>query len=529
VTTRSVDVLVAGDVDLQDLDPLVRDGCWVETCPSVLAAVARLRDGGARLVVADAGLLAGREHEAFDAFRLAGARRVLALFPPRTAHRATRSDRSGADAALALPAHPGAVLDAVRKLLEAAQTDSQPIVLVPAPPDAAAAFLAPAAADAAPGPAGPPGQDGVRIASPTPAPEPLGRAGDVVSVEALIGDIAVVNRSVNDLERLLDQVVSSFIRRSGASRCSIMLKDTSRGRDELYVRKSAGLPDEHARDRVAFGEGLSGRVASTGEALLVKDLDRSSVGRRVLPEREGEREYRTGSCLILPLRASEGVAGVVCLSDKITGEPFSEDDRRTLSFLADHTAQALENARKFKQLRDLSVVDELTGLYNRRHLQRSLEQEIQRANRYHRQMTLAILDVDFFKNYNDVCGHPAGDRALASIGETLRTQLREVDIVARYGGEEFAVILPETSASPEAGASNPFPFLERLRSKIETTLFAGEERIPGGCLTISGGVACFPDDAEDLQSLVDVADRALYEAKEQGRNRVVYRGHSISG
>jgi diguanylate cyclase (GGDEF)-like protein len=221
------------------------------------------------------------------------------------------------------------------------------------------------------------------------------------------------------------------------------------------------------------------------------------------------------------------VIGVVCLADKITGDPFDGDDLRTLTFLADHIAQALENALKYRQLRELSVVDELTGLYNRRHFQRSLEQEVQRATRYDRQITLALLDLDQFKSYNDLCGHPAGDRALTHLGEILRDGLREVDIVARYGGEEFAVILPETNARPSAGASSPFPFLERLRKSIEEAAFPGEERLPSGRLTVSGGVACFPDDADNVQSLIDAADRALYEAKEQGRNRFVYRGKRL--
>ena len=151
---------------------------------------------------------------------------------------------------------------------------------------------------------------------------------------------------------------------------------------------------------------------------------------------------------------------------------------------------------------------------------------MQRARRYDRQVTLALFDVDHFKKYNDTCGHPAGDRVLATIGSILRTSLREVDIVARYGGEEFAVILPETAANPGA-ATSPFPFLERLRARVQETDFDGQKGMPGGRVTLSGGIACFPDDAQSIDDLIRVADEALYESKARGRNTITYRGSPI--
>ena len=154
--------------------------------------------------------------------------------------------------------------------------------------------------------------------------------------------------------------------------------------------------------------------------------------------------------------------------------------------------------------------------------------EIQRARRYDRPLTVAIMDLDHFKRYNDTCGHPAGDRALAKVGDILRTALREVDIVARHGGEEFAVILPETSPAAMNGTKEPFPFLERLRQKIEETAFEGEEQLPGGNLTVSVGVACFPSDADTAEDLFQKADDALYASKGHGRNVVTYRGRPVT-
>ena len=221
--------------------------------------------------------------------------------------------------------------------------------------------------------------------------------------------------------------------------------------------------------------------------------------------------------------------GVVCLADKADGSAFDDADLRGLSFLADQAGQAVLNAQKLRQMQDLSVVDELTGLYNRRYFQRALAREVQRARRYDRSLTIALMDLDRFKLFNDLCGHPAGDRALARVGEVLRSALREVDIVARHGGEEFAVILPETSATEADGSRNPFPFLERLRRLVEEAEIEGEERLPGGRLTISIGVACFPDDATTAEDLLQKADDALYVSKERGRNCVSYRGRPVRG
>lgn len=507
-------VLVAGEVEVPELHDLSAQGVEVERASSLVRALEILGRGGREcVVVVDARLVNGREESALGALREAGARTLVAVYPAAIAHRAPRADRAGADVTLTLPAHPDRFANLLRRIAE------RP---APAPHlDALASVEAP----------GRPARtmaetdgDEIRIA-PAPDVETLrAQPANGISVEALIGDVAVINRSVDDLERLLDQVVASFIRRSGARRCSVMLRDSTGGRDELYVRKAAGLPDPEAWDPVPVGSGISGHVARTGNPLLVRDLKETD-----LPAAAGARsDYRTESFLVLPLRGSEGVGGVVCLSDKSSGEPFTEADQRVLLFLADHAAQAIENALKVRQLQDLSVIDELTGLFNRRQFQRSLEREVQRARRYQRHLTLALFDLDHFKKYNDVCGHQAGDRALSLVGELLRTSLREVDIVARYGGEEFAVILPETTARPEAGASNPFPFLERLRRQVEEAQFPGQEKLPGGSLTLSGGLACFPDDADSVDELIREADRALYVSKAHGRNRISYRGRPLN-
>ncbi len=166
-------------------------------------------------------------------------------------------------------------------------------------------------------------------------------------------------------------------------------------------------------------------------------------------------------------------------------------------------------------LMELAVRDGLTGLFNLRHFRHILNEELSRAERYRRQLCLVMIDVDHFKNYNDTHGHPAGDEVLKTLAGILNKRLRDVDRSARYGGEEFLVLLPETDL--EKGRT----VAEDLRVQMEEYPFRGRESQPFGKVTISLGVAAFPQDGPDADTLIKVADDALYRAKNRGRNRVV--------
>jgi diguanylate cyclase (GGDEF)-like protein len=223
----------------------------------------------------------------------------------------------------------------------------------------------------------------------------------------------------------------------------------------------------------------------------------------------------------------ENLVGVLNLADREDGRPFEERDLNLLARLAGQAALTLDNALRLRRMRALSIIDDLTGLYNRRFFRRYLEREFRRATRYKRPLTLAILDLDHFKAFNDLNGHEAGNRALRKIGEILKTSFRTTDIACRYGGEEFAVILPETEKGAgfvpdrEDETVGAFRFLERVRARIEEEKFENEDRLPSGRLTISGGVASYPDDADTVEDLLETADRSLYLAKADGKNRVV--------
>jgi diguanylate cyclase (GGDEF)-like protein len=161
----------------------------------------------------------------------------------------------------------------------------------------------------------------------------------------------------------------------------------------------------------------------------------------------------------------------------------------------------------------------LTGLHNRRSFQERLQQEVDRANRYHRPLSLIMIDIDHFKMYNDTHGHVRGDDILVEVANTLKRLSRTSDIVARYGGEEFAFILPETDRT------NAEALGKRLREQVEGCQFLGEVHLPGQTLTISVGIASYtPPDTKE--ALLEAADMALYQAKREGRNRVVVWQHN---
>ncbi|HOX06468.1 MAG TPA: diguanylate cyclase [Planctomycetota bacterium] len=165
----------------------------------------------------------------------------------------------------------------------------------------------------------------------------------------------------------------------------------------------------------------------------------------------------------------------------------------------------------------LAVTDGLTGLFNHRYFQDRLERTLVRAAETRQPVSLLMIDIDYFKQYNDLNGHIAGDVALREMAAILRRSVKRDDVVARYGGEEFAVVMASTGREAARGAA------ERLRTEAEKAEFPNEQVLPGGNLTISVGLATFPDDAADRAGLIERADAALYSAKHGGRNRVCWR------
>jgi len=214
----------------------------------------------------------------------------------------------------------------------------------------------------------------------------------------------------------------------------------------------------------------------------------------------------------VPLSSSGDVLGVLSLATSVPGG-FNSRERKLLQTLANNAATAVQNAQLFKQRESEAIRAGLTWLYNHRFFQERLAQEEERARRYGRFFSVIILDIDHFKIYNDNFGHPAGDQLLIALARILEESIRGVDMAARYGGEEFAIVLPECE---KPGA---VLVAQRIREKVEEYANPHQEIYN---LTISAGVSTFPEDGQTAPDVVNKADQALYRAKKEGRNRVVY-------
>jgi diguanylate cyclase (GGDEF)-like protein len=218
------------------------------------------------------------------------------------------------------------------------------------------------------------------------------------------------------------------------------------------------------------------------------------------------------SILMVPMLLRGEPIGIMIAADKSGPSGFSSKDEDLLLNLAFHAAYAIEKVSFYEEIIKKASTDGLTGLFNHRTFQERLKEEIERAKRFGHSVSLLMMDIDRFKNFNDAFGHLIGDEMLKSIADIIKNNIRSIDIAARYGGEEFAVILPEIDLK---GA---LIVAERIRKKVEVFKIPMDDKERG--VTISIGVVTFPEDASTRELLIDRADKALYLAKRTGRNRV---------
>jgi two-component system cell cycle response regulator len=205
--------------------------------------------------------------------------------------------------------------------------------------------------------------------------------------------------------------------------------------------------------------------------------------------------------------------GVLAAYRRDVGRPFSKEDLDMVVFLAEQGGVAIENVLLHEETTRLSLTDGLTGVWNRRYFQMQFRQVLATATRFARPFSLLMLDLDHFKDVNDNYGHQRGDEILVEFAQRVNEALREVDTFARYGGEEFICLLSETDTS---GAQTT---ADKILRAIRATPF-GEKGGQGLRLTVSIGIASYPEHGDSFGALVDAADKALYRAKQEGRDRV---------
>jgi diguanylate cyclase (GGDEF)-like protein len=282
----------------------------------------------------------------------------------------------------------------------------------------------------------------------------------------------------------------------------------------LSIKCGKGLNEKIVQNlRVKPGQGIAGLVFETGRSLLVKNVDQDPR----FTERQRAR-YKTKSLICVPLRIDQRKIGVINLTDK-TGDGFDENDLKLVESVASHASVALDRTDYYKMsedLRKISITDSLTDLYNRRFFQDRINEEIERSRRHGLPVSLIMLDIDNFKQYNDTYGHLAGDEALRLTAATIKNSVRNIDRVARYGGEEFAVILPMTEI---AAARDIASF---LNSQWGGWPLLSDDALRALAVKLTRpawGFTSFPQHADNPFDLVGNADKALC-AKLNGKNRV---------
>ncbi|WP_229068004.1 diguanylate cyclase [Actinoplanes sp. DH11] len=330
---------------------------------------------------------------------------------------------------------------------------------------------------------------------------------------AILGDTL---SSTHDLDRILPVILRTAMTATGA-RAGLLLLAEPDGR--LAVRCGAGLTGEWdvpaaelAQRRLVAGRGVLGTVAATGSPL------RGASG--PAPDEPACESY-----LAVPICAppdiedgegEPGTLGVLALYDRLGSSSFDDADLRTLRTFAGQAGVAVHNVRVHEEAQRLSLTDPLTGLWNYRYLREVLWREVERASRFGRMLTVLVLDLDHFKEVNDTYGHTAGDLVLGEFARRVRLGLREVDVAFRQGGEEFVVLLPETDAYGGVIVA------ERLGAAVRDWPVPIDPRRPDlddhVSITVSIGIAVFPEHGNTAQEVLDAADQALYAAKNAGRD-----------
>ncbi len=308
---------------------------------------------------------------------------------------------------------------------------------------------------------------------------------------------------------IYDLILKESADRLGAERASLLLYDETA--NDLSMKAARGIPQAMTEvQRIPMGEGIASSVLREGRAIFARDI--STLGRTPAPE----RGYKTKSFISYPIRIGHRKIGVLNLADKIGGDSYDEVDLRIIESIGPQIALAVERAEwqeKANQFQLMSLTDPLTGLHNRRYLEARMFEEVSRAKRYNHAMSFMMIDIDDFKLYNDHYGHQAGDRALEITAHCLTSTVRKIDVAARYGGEEFSILMPQTSLQ-EASV-----IADRIRRAVAGTAYPKGEKQQLGAVTVSIGLSSFSSVLDSSEKVVRAADRALYHAKRQGKNR----------
>jgi len=325
---------------------------------------------------------------------------------------------------------------------------------------------------------------------------------------AIFHDVAKALTSSLDLDSILQTIMEKMAEYFRPDTWSLLMVDEER--QDLYFAIAVGSAAEALKNvRLKVGEGIAGYVAKHGERLIVPDV---YTDPRFAKRIDEMTRWETRSIICFPVRSRLRVLGVIQLVN-VDMRHFTDQEIYFLQSLCDYAAIAIENARAVEKIQELTITDDCTGLFNARHLYKTLETEVYRSARFGYEFTILFIDLDHFKNVNDTHGHLIGSKLLSEVGYLIKAQLRLIDYAFRYGGDEFVVLLPQT------GKDSALVVAKRLRDSLRTSLFCREEGLNLN-IRASIGVATYPHDGKTPHDVIRQADEMMYLVKNTTRDNI---------
>src|SRR3954463_4496692 len=336
---------------------------------------------------------------------------------------------------------------------------------------------------------------------------PTGRRRHIEEI-GIFHDVAKALTSSLDLDAVLQTVMDNIAKFFKPDTWSLLMVDEQK--EELYFAIAVGPAADTLKTlRLKVGEGIAGWVAKHGESLIVPDV---YTDPRFAKRIDEMTKWQTRSMISVPLKSKHRVLAVIQLIN-CPIENFGESEMFFLHSLCDYAAIAIDNAHSVEKIQELTITDDCTGLYNARHLYKTLETEVYRSSRFGYEFSILFIDLDHFKTVNDTHGHLIGSKLLAEIGYLIKAQLRLIDFAFRYGGDEFVVLLPQTSKDQALVVA------KRLRDALRASAFCREEGLNLN-VRASIGVATYPHDAHSAHDVIRQADGMMYMVKNSTRDNI---------
>lgn len=347
----------------------------------------------------------------------------------------------------------------------------------------------------------------------------VGRSIAVLKLNKRALDIIKTARTVVsqlDLDKALAMVLKKAMYMTKTHAGSIVLYTAKTSTMRIHAHKGFSKDFVSSREWKIRRGGLTDKILKSRAVTVVNNTTNKKLFADHVAVTEGIK-----SLICVPLIYSKEVVGILYVDD-FEPRKFSKPELQAIDILGSFASIAIHHARTHKHVKQLAITDSLTGLFNRRCFEDILSREFQRATRHRREFSLALVDVNDFKKFNDEYGHQAGDEALSSLGEAIRQSIRSTDLAARYGGDEIAIILPETDLTKAYNL-----FAKRIKRGIEERFASLSNRRYTVSVTI--GIASFPRDGKNAMDLVLSADRALLNAKKEKHSQKIGCARKVPG